>query len=149
MDTTQIKTAGIVGAGVAGLATARKLIAQGIACTVFERNDVLGGVWSAGYSNFGAQVQHELYEFPDWPLPDGTRDFTPGPIIQKYLCDFADHFGVAPHIRFNTAVDEISERDGPGSGWLITSHTGDQTHRDDFDIVVICIGLYSQRPNMP
>ena len=59
----------IIGAGVAGLSTARQLIGEGFDCTLFERNAQLGGVWSDGYLNFGAQVQHELYEFPDYPLP--------------------------------------------------------------------------------
>ncbi|MFQ5575301.1 MAG: FAD-dependent oxidoreductase, partial [Terriglobia bacterium] len=67
MDFTSIKTVGIIGGGVAGLATARCLITQGLNCTVFERAGVLGGVWSDGYLNFGVQVQKELYEFPDWP----------------------------------------------------------------------------------
>ena len=68
-DYSGVKNAAIIGAGVAGLATARILLAQGITCTVYERGDRIGGVWAAGYSNFGAQVQRELYEFPDWPLP--------------------------------------------------------------------------------
>ena len=72
MKTDNINNIAIIGAGVAGLSTARQLIAEGIECTLFERNEVLGGVWSDGYLNFGAQVQHELYEFPDWPLPEGN-----------------------------------------------------------------------------
>ena len=47
-DYTRVKTAAIIGAGVAGLATARVLMAEGIACTVYERSDKLGGGWSAG-----------------------------------------------------------------------------------------------------
>ena len=38
----------IIGAGVAGLATARALVSEGIACTVFDRADKLGGVWAYG-----------------------------------------------------------------------------------------------------
>lgn len=149
MELTQVKTVGIVGAGVAGLATARSLITQGIECTLFERSHVLGGVWSDGYLNFGVQVQKELYEFPDWPLPEGTPDFTPGPIIQKYLVDFAEHFGITPHIRFDVTVINIAERDGSGSGWILTSEKNDQEIQDEFDLVVICIGLYSNVPNIP
>ena len=149
MDLSQVKTVGIVGAGVAGLATARTLLAQGVDCTLFERGAVLGGVWADGYSNFGLQTQSDLYEFPDWPLPEGTPDFTPGPIILKYLADFADHFGVTPHIRFDTAVTGIAERNGPGAGWTIASRTGDEARQDDFDLVVVCIGLYSNIPYMP
>ena len=108
MDFTRVKTVGIIGAGVAGLATARSLITHGLNCTLFERSSVLGGVWSDGYLNFGVQVQKELYEFPDWPLPEETPNFTPGPIIQKYLTDFAEHFGITPHIRFNTTVEFVA-----------------------------------------
>ena len=149
MDLKQTKTVGIVGAGVSGLATARSLISQGLECTVFERGSVLGGVWSDGYLNFGVQVQKELYEFPDWPLPEGTPNFTPGPIIQRYLTDFAEHFGITPHIRFDTTVTNIIEQDGPGSGWIITSRRNDEESKDEFDLVVICIGLYSNVPNLP
>lgn len=149
MEFAQVKTVGIVGAGVAGLATARILIARGLECTVFERGVALGGVWSTGYLNFGLQVQSELYEFPDWPLPAGTPDFAAGPIVQKYLVDFANHFGVTPHIRFNTEVTSVVERNGPGTGWILTSRTGERVRQDEFDLVVVCIGLYSQRPNLP
>ncbi len=82
MDPTEVKSVGIVGAGVAGLVTAKTLLAQGLSCTLFERESTLGGVWADGYSNFGVQVQKDLYEFPDWPLPEGTQNFTPGPVIQ-------------------------------------------------------------------
>jgi cation diffusion facilitator CzcD-associated flavoprotein CzcO len=72
VNTNNTNKIAIIGAGVAGLCTARQLIREGFDCTLFERNEVLGGVWSDGYLNFGAQVQRELYEFPDWPLPEGA-----------------------------------------------------------------------------
>ena len=145
-----VRRVAIVGAGVAGLATARVLLQQGLDCTVFERAAVLGGVWTDGYSNFGVQVQRELYEFPDWPLPAGTPDFTPGPVIQKYLEDYAAHVAVTPHIRFNTDVTGIAERDGPDSGWTVTwRENGGEDRSDAFDLVVVCIGLYSNKPHMP
>jgi dimethylaniline monooxygenase (N-oxide forming) len=147
---SEVQHVAIIGAGVAGLATARVLVQQGLDCTVFERASVLGGVWMDGYSNFGVQVQRELYEFPDWPLPEGAPDFTPGPVIQKYLEDYAAHFAITPHIRFNTDVTHITERNNPGSGWTVTwsdSSGADQT--SDFDLVVVCIGLYSNKPHIP
>ena len=76
---TDIKHIAIIGAGVAGLATARSVLQAGRDCTIFERSSVLGGVWSDGYLNFGVQVQRELYEFSDWPLPPEAPDFYPGP----------------------------------------------------------------------
>ena len=112
-DVTSIRRIAIVGAGVAGLATARVLLQQGLDCTIFERSAEIGGVWTDGYLNFGAQVQRELYEFPDWPLPADSPDFAPGPVIQGYLADYANHFGVTPRIRFGSEVTNIAERDGP------------------------------------
>ena len=43
-DVSEVRRVAIIGAGVAGLATARVLVQQGIDCTVFERAAVLGGV---------------------------------------------------------------------------------------------------------
>src|SRR5262249_41494923 len=101
-DLSKIQRVAVIGAGASGLATARILLAQGLDCSVFERRASLGGVWSEGYLNFGVQIQRELYEFPDWPLPANAANFTPGPIFQQYLTDYAIHFGVLPYIRFNT-----------------------------------------------
>lgn len=144
-----IRSVAIVGAGVAGLVTARELISVGKACTVFERSDDLGGVWSDGYLNFGVQVQKELYEFPDWPLSNEIQNFTPGPSIQRYLTDFADHFGVTPHIRFRSRVTKIEEHDDPCPGWRVTAFQDGEENQHEFDMVVICVGLYSNKPNVP
>ena len=149
MKTNNFNKIAIIGAGVAGLSTARQLIGEGFDCTLFERNEVLGGVWSDGYLNFGAQVQHELYEFPDWPLPEGTPDFTPGPIILKYLHDYADHFEISSKIRFNTRVTSLAKADSPGTGWALTSENKNESSQEHFDLVVICIGLFSNTPNIP
>ena len=149
MDFSKVETVGIIGAGVAGLATARSLMTIGKQCTLFERSSQLGGVWSDGYINFGVQVQRELYEFPDWPIPENTPDFASGPIIEKYLSDFSDHFKITPHIQFNSTVTGIKEMDGPNSEWSITSTIGEIRRNYEFDLVVICIGLYSNIPNIP
>ena len=139
----------IIGAGVAGLSTARQLIAEGFDCVLFDRNSKIGGVWSDGYLNFGVQVQRELYEFPDWPLPQGTPDFTPGPIIQEYLQAYADHFEITPRIRFITQITRLAETESAEGGWDITVENTTGVDQEMFDRVVICIGLYSNLPNIP
>ncbi len=149
MNPIEVKSVAIVGAGVAGLVTAKTLLAQGLSCTLFERESTLGGVWADGYSNFGVQVQKDLYEFPDWPLPEGTPNFTPGPVIQKYLEDYADHFGVTEHIRFNTCVDKLEPRNGADHPWTVYFSDASGAHAAAFDLVVVCIGLYSNVPNLP
>jgi cation diffusion facilitator CzcD-associated flavoprotein CzcO len=126
------------------------LLAEGYQCTVFERNARVGGVWTSGYVGYGAQVQRELYEIPDWPLPPGTPDFTPGPTLCAYLEDYADHFGVTPHVRLRTTVTGVRERDEGAPGWSVTYRGPDGAEgREDFDFVVVAIGLYSHSPDMP
>lgn len=109
---------------------------------------MLGGVWAAGYSNFGTQVQRELYEFPDWPLPVDAPDYTPGPVVRDYLEQYAKHFAVLPHIRFEASVTQI-RRHGAVSGWSIDYKQGGNSHRAEFDFVVVCTGLYSNKPHLP
>ncbi|MBX9606826.1 MAG: NAD(P)/FAD-dependent oxidoreductase [Gammaproteobacteria bacterium] len=145
---TPIRTVGISGAGVAGLVTAKTLKRRGYVCTLFERGSRLGGVWAAGYSNFGAQVQRELYEFPDWPQPTHVPDFTPGPMIRDYLEQYAKHFDIWPLIRFGATVTQVS-RQADATGWRVDySHEG-QSQISAFYFVVVCTGLYSNKPHLP
>ena len=131
------------------MATARELFNNNIECVIYERNSTLGGVWSDGYLNFGVQVQKELYEFPDQPLPEDVPSFTPGQVMHKYLGDFACHYNIIRHIKFNTVVTHVCEIRGPGTRWMVTTQSNGREKKDEFDVVVICIGLYSNVPNMP
>lgn len=149
MTLNDIHAVAVIGAGVAGLATAKTLLAEGLECTVFERGDRLGGVWAGGYSNFGVQVQKELYEFPDWPLPPDTPNFTPGPAFQAYLELYCDHFGLRQSLRMGTRVTRIERRPDGRPGWLVRSETGGEERAEPFDLVVVAAGLYSETPNIP
>ena len=144
-----VRRVGIIGTGIAGLATAKTLSAEGLECTLFERGDRVGGVWADGYSSFGVQAPKELYEFPDWPLPEGAPNFTRGPVFQQYLEDYIDHFGLRSYIRFNACVTGLEPRDGGDSGWIITIGGDAGDDREEFDLVVIATGLYSDVPNKP
>lgn len=138
----------IIGAGAAGLATARTLLAHGFDCTLYERATRLGGVWTIGYANFGTQVQRELYAFPDFPLPPEATDFTAGEVVQRYLEAYARHFAILPRIRFATRVAAITGGADNAPWHVHTEHDG-STAEEDFDFVVVCVGLYSNVPHMP
>lgn len=139
----------IVGAGVAGLATARRLMASGYECVLFERNAVPGGVWADGYVNFGVQVHKELYQFPDWPLPGTAANFTPGSEFRRYLEDFAAHFGIRERIRTRCQVLAVEPNDGGRDGWTVVSVQDGETYRERFELVVAATGLYSETPAVP
>ena len=141
MDMKDVKRVGIIGTGVAGLATAKTLIAEGLDCVLFERSDRLGGVWADGYSNFGVQAPKELYQFPDWPLPEDVPSFTPGPIFQQYLEDYVDHFNFRASIRFNSPVTSLERGSTGKPGWTLTINSDAGSQSEDFDLVVIATGL--------
>src|SRR5262245_4398187 len=149
MELRSVNHVGIIGAGVAGLATAKTLRAEGYDCTIFERANRLGGVWADGYSNFGVQVQKELYQFPDWPLPPGTPNFTPGPIFQKYLEDYVDHFQIRSCLHLGERVTALMPRADGTPGWTMSIERDGATEQADFDLVVVATGLYSTVPNLP
>ena len=150
MKLDTIGSVGIIGAGEAGLAAAKMLLAEGYRCTIFERNARVGGVWTTGYLGFGVQVQRELYEIPDWPLPADGPDFTPGPTVCSYLEAYSDRFGVTPHVRLNTTVTGVEERSDGAPGWTVSYRGPDGREQcQAFDLVVVATGLYSHTPNMP
>ncbi|MGE0299890.1 MAG: FAD-dependent oxidoreductase, partial [Pseudonocardia sp.] len=62
---------GIVGAGVAGLCTAKVLRAAGHDVVVWERAPDVGGVWSATrrYPGLSTQSPRDTYAFSDFPMP--------------------------------------------------------------------------------
>ena len=148
MDYSNVKTACIIGAGVAGLVTAKALREIGVDCMVLERHSAVGGVWTDGYLDYGVQVQKELYEFPEFPLPQDSPQFTPGPILQGYLEDYVRRFGIDECLRLNTNVEAVEQADS-GFGWDVEfTHSG-ITESTKFDLVVVCVGLYSNIPHMP
>lgn len=55
----------IIGAGVAGLSSLRHGLEQGHECTVFERNDFIGGTWQyadkTGTDEYGLPVHSSIY----------------------------------------------------------------------------------------
>lgn len=144
----EIKSIGIIGAGVAGLAAARMLSAAGYDCEIFEQGDKVGGVWTVGYNTFGLQTPSSLYEIPDFPMPDDFPRLPTGEQLQSYFENYAKHFGLLEKIQFNVAISKVEEVEG--NGWILhyeNRKTG-ETGKHTFDFIVVATGLYSN-PFMP
>ena len=65
---------GIIGAGVAGLATAKVLKQAGHEVTVYDKTPDVGGVWSCTrrYPGLTTQSPKAQYSLSDFPMP---RDY--------------------------------------------------------------------------
>ena len=70
---------GIIGAGIAGLVTAKIFLENGFDVQVFEKEPDLGGVWalSRAYPGLRANTAKETYSLTDYPL-SGIHERLPG-----------------------------------------------------------------------
>jgi len=143
-----VKRVGVIGAGVAGLQTARSLKARGFEVEVFEKAPDVGGLWRENYVSSGVQIRKNYYGLLDEEIPHG--DWASTPEIQKYILGFVDKHNLRSMIRFNTEVSSVSPRADGQRGWdfVVKDKDGKEaTHSLDF--AVVSHGLYSQTANMP
>ncbi|GMY29098.1 probable flavin-containing monooxygenase 1 [Fagus crenata] len=166
---------GIIGAGISGIAAAKQL--SGYSPVVFEATDSIGGVWKhCSYTSTKLQTPRCDYEFSDYPWPERDNSTFPSHVeILKYLHDYATHFDVLKHIKFNSRVVEIryvgeshstdniqptlSSETSTEYGSLLKGHpvweVATQNNKSKtvewytFEFLVVCIGKYGDIPKLP
>lgn len=115
----------VIGAGIAGLATANVMGEDSFDVTVYEKEPTVGEVWaeSRTYPGLRANDLKEIYAFSDFPYPADADTFPTPEQIRGYLNGYADHFGLRRHIRHSTSVRCVSRKGegfsgtvGPGGG---------------------------------
>jgi cation diffusion facilitator CzcD-associated flavoprotein CzcO len=120
--------------------------------TVLESSETPGGTWSKDrlYPGLKSNNMVGTYEYPDFPMLESrygvkANGHIPGAVLNRYLTDFAHHFGFFDKIQFRTKVDTIEPA---GDAWklFVNGVSGDRT------IVakklILATGLTST-PNMP
>jgi dimethylaniline monooxygenase (N-oxide forming) len=134
---------------VAGLQTAKALLAHGFLPTIFEQSHEVGGVWRENYHDVGLQVPKQLYEFPGFPFESAKRhSFPTGKQVQAYVRDYSAKQGLEPVTRLNTSVTKVTRRSDGLPGWTLHTKGGQASDKEDFDFCVVCTGMYSL-PNLP
>lgn len=122
----------IVGAGPAGITSAKNLKDKGIPFDVIERESDIGGNWwiehphSAICHSTRLISSKTMSHFKDFPMPAHYPDFPRHHQMCEYIRNYAGYFGIEEHIQFNTSVDWM-ERTDDGL-WDVTLSTG-QTRR--------------------
>ncbi len=119
----------IVGAGSSGITAGKALKEAGIAFDIIEREDEIGGNWYFGKPNSSVYKSTHLISsktmtcYTDFPMPKDYPDYPSHEQVCAYLRSYANHFGLVPHIQFNTSVESI-ERTSDGF-WDITLSNGE------------------------
>lgn len=135
------KTIAVLGAGVAGLTTAKTLRQYGFDVTIYEAHSELGGVWANNYRSLRVLEPKWVYGYPDWPWSKDTPLFPLAKDVRSYLTDYAEHFGIHDCIRLNSRIVAAAPEDG--KGWQITSETNGEREVAGYDYFVIAPGMFN------
>ena len=145
----QTKTVAILGAGVAGLVTAKTLKQYGFEVAVFEARTEIGGVWANNYRSLRVLEPKWVYGYPDWPWPDETPLFPPASEVRKYLTSYCEHFSILNDIRLDSKITAaIPVQD---DRWQITFTSSNQEQVEEFDYFVMAPGMFNHKktPDWP
>jgi cation diffusion facilitator CzcD-associated flavoprotein CzcO len=137
----------IIGAGVAGLVTAKVLTQAGHNVSLFEKAPDVGGVWSRTrrYPGLTTQSPRDQYALSDFPMPREYPQWPTGAQVQAYLEAYAAHFNVLPQVRLSTSVMSIEPA---GNGWDVRVTGAHGADTEQFDRVVVANGIFCE-PAVP
>lgn len=145
-----IKTVAIVGAGFAGLSTAKLLKGFGYEVTVFEKAPDVGGVWSSSrrYPGLTTQNPRDTYALSDFPMPSSYPEWPSGEQVQAYLQSYAEHFGIVENILLDTEVDRANYDEASETWTVVGKRAGAGARGAEFislrfDFLVVCNGIFS------
>ena len=115
----------VIGAGAAGLAAVRALIAAGHDFDCFEASDRVGGHWHTDYDNLHLITPRSGSGFSGDPMPDAWAHFPRRSQMVEYLEGHADRYDLRSRVTFETRVERL-EPVGPKAvdGWDVTTSNG-------------------------
>lgn len=139
----------IIGAGPAGLATARALRARGLHYDQFERHDDVGGIWdidapgSPMYEAAHFISSKTMSGFSGHPMSEDFPDYPSHRQVLSYLRSFADAYNLRDAITFNASIDSVAKLDD--GTWQVVRADGKAAR---YRAVVCCSGT-QWVPNLP
>ncbi|MBO0937794.1 NAD(P)-binding domain-containing protein [Fibrella sp. HMF5335] len=121
----------IIGAGSSGISAAKVLNQKGIGFDCFEKGSAIGGNWrynndngmSSAYRSLHINTNRMVMAYSDFPMPTEYAMFPHHSQIIKYFESYAQHFGIADKITYNTAVTSVCPADG---GYRVTTSDGQE-----------------------
>src|SRR5205085_1191166 len=138
----RVKRVAVIGAGAAGLVSARWLAHDGLEPVIFERTHGIGGIWrpdtGLAYPSLRTNTSKQKSAFSDLPFADALPDHPFRDDVQAYLERYADVTGVRSRISFGHDVRAVRPRE---RGWSVDG--------EPFDSVVVASGLFARAVEPP
>ncbi|KAF8377714.1 hypothetical protein HHK36_031098 [Tetracentron sinense] len=163
----------IIGAGISGLLACKYSLEKGLRPIVLEAKSSIGGVWTKTVETTKLQTSKEYFRFSDFAWPSSVeQEFPKQSEVLEYLESYARHFDLLRHIKFDSKVIGI-DHEGPSDEemlpWTLWGGTGEpfspttsgkwnvsvqDTHGPSTQVyqvefVILCIGRFSDVPNIP
>jgi len=135
----------VIGAGAAGLVTAKELQEVGIEFEVLEKRDNLGGLWyldekgSSVSEKTSATSSKTFLQFSDFPFDKDEDAFPHHSHYIQYLKRYTAAHNLTPHIHYNCEVLEVTKE---GETWRVKANKNGQPYEKVFDGLAICSGLH-------
>jgi 4-hydroxyacetophenone monooxygenase len=139
----------IVGAGLGGICAAIRLRQAGVSCTVFEKNEGIGGTWWANdYPNLRVDVPSRFYSYSFAPNPDWSAQYSIRDELQAYVEGCARRYGVTDDIKLRHEV-RGARWDPATHQWSVRVQTpGGPESLVTCDVLVSAVGMLN-RPSVP
>lgn len=132
----------VIGAGPAGLAVGACLRRCGVSFQVVEQADTIGASWRRHYERLHLHTDRGHSALPYLGFPKGTPRYPSRNQVIAYLEQYAEHFGIAPHL--GRRVERVQYRDGE---WITTS--GASIYRSRHVVVATGYNAVPHRPDWP
>jgi dimethylaniline monooxygenase (N-oxide forming) len=133
----------VIGAGAAGLTSARWLRDAGLETVVFERAQAVGGIWrpdtGLAYPSLRTNTSKQKTAFSDLAFDGSLSDFPRSDEVLAYLERYADVAGIRPAIRFGRPVASV--RQAENGTWTVDG--------EPFKFVVVATGLFARELEPP
>jgi len=140
----------IIGSGFAGLCMAIRLKQSGIeSFTVLEKASRLGGTWRENtYPGCACDLMSFAYCYSFEQKTDWSRKWSPHDEILAYMDHCAEKYGILPHCRFDTEVQD-ARFDAEAGVWRIRAATrGGEVEEILAEVLVSGVGQL-HRPVVP
>ncbi|TWP33170.1 flavin-containing monooxygenase [Leekyejoonella antrihumi] len=139
----------VIGAGLSGIAAARRFHRLGIDVEVIEKSDASGGTWHHNtYPGCGVDIASHYFSYSFARNPRWSRYYAKQPEILSYLRDCVTEEGLNDRISYNTEVLDASWQ-GQHQVWRVTTRTSDgEVRHVRANVVISAVGLLD-RPSIP
>jgi len=145
----------VIGAGISGLTSIKKLVDGGHSVVCFEMGSDLGGLWrydndnarSPAYASLHIDTSKRRFEFSDFAAPKHWDPYLHHTQVLEYLEAYAEEFDLRDLIRFRRRAVGVKPE---GARWSVEVQDleSGKTSIDMYDAVVVASGHHWD-PNMP